>query len=518
MDIDFEQLFIYVAIGALFIVGGAVLLLAVTGEENQNATIVNESLNNTSNNSSEEFNLTPEVVVVPVTPVVPVITVNNTTENTTKPTNGELIKAWRANVTANAGVIDEEASSGSSSSSGSSGSSSSSSSKNTTPALKPAYMISARVLDVAGQGSNGNITTAGSTIKYEIDVNNTGNQELTNITLTGNTLTLGTPTESLSANSSVLDVNESWVYQATYTVTQADINAKTAIQKTVMVDCAELAEKSVTLTTQLLATPSYDVSETVTGSLNAVGDIVSFTTVVKNTGNSDLTGVVVSGSPASMSLVSGDSGQSNILDVGESWTYSGKYTATLNDFMNSPAITNTVSVDCVELEPKNASASANINYKYTSENVQIGSWYAVGANGEKITLINNNSATSPTYAQLLSFISVDNTSSVEMSGSYNDADAAEQLHNNAEAAGYRSAYVNVNFATNQYSRACNAFSTSDAGTIYIDSARDLAGDSANSWDSMATITVGSNYARTSINIAGFVYPVYGAVTRFDVIW
>ena len=39
----------------------------------------------------------------------------------------------------------------------------------------------------------------------------------------------------------------------------------------------------------------------------------------------------------------------------------------------------------------------------------IGNTYWVGANGHKISLINNNSAVNPTYSQLISFIKKDKT-------------------------------------------------------------------------------------------------------------
>src|SRR4030042_1268062 len=77
----------------------------------------------------------------------------------------------------------------------------------------------------------------------------------------------------------------------------------------------------------------------------------------------------------------------------------------------------------------------------------------VGADGEPIELINNSSATNPTYAMLVDFISEDPTDE----GAYMDfgsdsefaflgrtcGDFAEAVHNNAEAAGIRAALVTI---------------------------------------------------------------------------
>ena len=96
----------------------------------------------------------------------------------------------------------------------------------------------------------------------------------------------------------------------------------------------------------------------------------------------------------------------------------------------------------------------------------------VGGDGEPIELINNPDATNPTYAELVAFIVTDSTDTKDylklgLTG-YVCADFAEDVHNNAEAAGIRAAWVSIDFGGNDEGHACNAFETTDRGLVYID--------------------------------------------------
>jgi hypothetical protein len=119
--------------------------------------------------------------------------------------------------------------------------------------------------------------------------------------------------------------------------------------------------------------------------------------------------------------------------------------------------------------------------------------------GNFIVLINNKHATDPTYNQLISFLQNNNTdqypyiltnrplgsyygtaeSHVDLiniqhiiDGTTNPgnpdvcADFAERLHNDAEMAGIRCAYVSMELSIGGH--ALNAFQTTDKGLVYID--------------------------------------------------
>ncbi len=83
----------------------------------------------------------------------------------------------------------------------------------------------------------------------------------------------------------------------------------------------------------------------------------------------------------------------------------------------------------------------------------------------------NNSATAanPSWQQLVSFLGADRTEDNPYDiNSFDCVDYAEMLHNKAEAAGIKSAFVAVNFKNDPVGHTVNAFVTTDRGLVYID--------------------------------------------------
>lgn len=109
---------------------------------------------------------------------------------------------------------------------------------------------------------------------------------------------------------------------------------------------------------------------------------------------------------------------------------------------------------------------SNSNYIYEDGRV------LVGADGEPIELINNSSATNPTYAELVAFIVANpvDTNTYFKGGpkAYVCSDFAEDVHNDAEAAGIRAAWVSIGLHGEDEGHALNLFETSDRGLVYID--------------------------------------------------
>jgi hypothetical protein len=98
----------------------------------------------------------------------------------------------------------------------------------------------------------------------------------------------------------------------------------------------------------------------------------------------------------------------------------------------------------------------------------IGISYFAGADGHKITLVHNKSAIDPTYDQLLKFIASDTTDQIPYkNGQFTCGDYAERVQNNAEREGIRCGWVSIDFICGA-GHACNAFNTTDRGTVFID--------------------------------------------------
>jgi hypothetical protein len=164
------------------------------------------------------------------------------------------------------------------------------------------------------------------------------------------------------------------------------------------------------------------------------------------------------------------------------------------------------------------------NPQYTYENGKV----LVGGDGKPILLIDNPNAVNPTYAELVAFIEKDTSDNnnylIDSLIGYVCADFAEDVHNNAEAAGIRAASVSVDFVDSEMGHALNAFETIDRGLVYIDCTGQsfesklnyhmeytkedgykVVYDNPKSWDAVAYVEVGREYGLVPLDRAGALY-------------
>lgn len=172
------------------------------------------------------------------------------------------------------------------------------------------------------------------------------------------------------------------------------------------------------------------------------------------------------------------------------------------------------------------SAGGCKNPLYIYENGKV----LIGGDGEPIILIDNPDAINPTYAELVAFIQQDTTDTNDYLDSlehprigYVCADFAEDVHNNAEAAGIRTASVSLDFEGDEMGHALNAFDTIDRGRVYIDCTGQSSSDKLNfhpeyteegvifvddgpqSWDAVAYVEVGREYGLIPLASARVLY-------------
>jgi hypothetical protein len=140
-----------------------------------------------------------------------------------------------------------------------------------------------------------------------------------------------------------------------------------------------------------------------------------------------------------------------------------------------------------------------------------------GGDGEAIILTNNPEATDPTYDELMGFIKNDLTDTKDYiedgPNAYVCSDFAEEVHNNAEAAGIRASWVGITFQGTDEGHALNAFETTDRGLVYIDCTRGSeSGNSENepqSWDTIAYVKKDRKYGIVHIDRAkSLLYDFY----------
>jgi uncharacterized repeat protein (TIGR01451 family) len=104
-------------------------------------------------------------------------------------------------------------------------------------------------------------------------------------------------------------------------------------------------------TTTITQSPALTVAKTVDQATIAAPGTLTYTIVVDNTGNTSLTGVVVTDAFATTgpTLTSGDTNTNNILEVTETWTYTATKTVTQAMIDAGTALVNTVGVVTTEV-------------------------------------------------------------------------------------------------------------------------------------------------------------------------
>jgi gliding motility-associated-like protein/uncharacterized repeat protein (TIGR01451 family) len=202
---------------------------------------------------------------------------------------------------------------------------------------------------------SGDCTAVGDVITYTFTVTNEGNVTL-------NTVAVTDPLVGLSAitfvsgdtnNDGNLDIEEIWVYTATYAVTQGDIDAgqvsnqatATALSpnQTQVSDVSGTAiDNNDPTIVELCQDAQIAIVKTGVfdgeGDCAAVGDSIIYTFSVSNQGNVLLSNIDLSDplfeSPnpiVPINYISGDTNNDGVLDIAEVWIYSSTYTITQED-------------------------------------------------------------------------------------------------------------------------------------------------------------------------------------------
>jgi len=195
------------------------------------------------------------------------------------------------------------------------------------------------------------------------------------------------------------------------------------------------------------------------------------------------------------------------------------YTETQPDMINSvPSVYLTSTKNTIE-----GPSVQTIDEKVNENDVSIvhphqSNYYESTASGSWVTLVNVKNATDPTYGELIEFINSDQTDEIEYDY-YNFvcADFAQTVHNNAEEAGMKSAWVSIEFEGKNYGHACNAFNTTDRGIVFIDCTGPDPYQPGN-WDSIVKIEVGDVYRPEELFKKGSTYEPMGVVKNYQIYW
>ncbi len=171
----------------------------------------------------------------------------------------------------------------------------------------------------------------GQTITYTIVARNTGNVTITSATITDANATLGTCTP---ANGSPLAPNDTISCSATHQITQGDIDTGHYLNTACVDDGAggaasTCADANVTAVSNKLLTIVKTATE---ASYDAVGDILHYTVVATNGGNTTLAAVTITDANATIGTCTPANGSS--LAPTETITCSATHTVTQADIDN----------------------------------------------------------------------------------------------------------------------------------------------------------------------------------------
>ena len=232
--------------------------------------------------------------------------------------------------------------------------------------------------------ADGTADKAGDVVNYTITVKNTGNITLTGVTVSDKVESYASVPLVLDSgdadNDGKLDLNETWIYKTSYTLTQDDLDNKGGgdgkLNNVATGDTAETdPPKDAKADVPLVYTPNFSIEKSAVvadGTADKAGDVVNYTITVKNTGNVSLSGVTVSDKVESyasvpLTLFSGDSDGDNKLDLNETWIYKTSYTLTQADLDNKGGgdgkLNNVATGDTAETDPpKDAKADVPLVY------------------------------------------------------------------------------------------------------------------------------------------------------------
>ncbi|CAN7345707.1 beta strand repeat-containing protein [Rhizobium sp. LjRoot254] len=188
--------------------------------------------------------------------------------------------------------------------------------------------------------------TAGEELDYTITVRNTGNVTLTNILVTDNNADAGSVLYASGDTDAdnKLDVGETWTYNATHTVTQAELDSNgggdSDIDNIATVTTQEGPTDDDDAVVPLDQNAGIELIKTATAGqiADTAGEELDYTITVRNTGNVTLTNILVTDNNAdagSVLYASGDTDADNKLDVGETWTYNATHTVTQAELDNN---------------------------------------------------------------------------------------------------------------------------------------------------------------------------------------
>ncbi|MCJ7790954.1 MAG: FecR domain-containing protein [Dehalococcoidia bacterium] len=182
----------------------------------------------------------------------------------------------------------------------------------------------------------------GDTVTYTYTVTNPGNVALSNVSVTDDRIEQVTYQSGDSDGDGRLDVNETWIFAANYTVTGDDPSPLVNHAAAAGTDTRSRTIVAWATASVDVLRPDIAISKMADREQAHVGDNITYTYNVTNPGNTPLYDISVSDNlTEEVTYQSGDTDHDNRLDRNETWVFTATYTITAED--ESPLV-NTATV------------------------------------------------------------------------------------------------------------------------------------------------------------------------------
>ena len=199
-----------------------------------------------------------------------------------------------------------------------------------------------------------------------------------------------------------LGVGETWQFAASYTITQADIDNGGVHDNTSSATTDQAATGDASASVLIVQNPHLSVTKTASipdadgdGKIDSPADDIAYTITVVNDGNMTLTGVSTSDTVVGALTTHTETGGTgtngdDILDVGETWTYTPVYDVQQADIDNRGNVDgtadynihNTASVTTAQGASGSASADVAIDYRPHLVVDKTGTWMDANHDGK----------------------------------------------------------------------------------------------------------------------------------------
>jgi len=228
----------------------------------------------------------------------------------------------------------------------------------------------------------------GDTIYYEIEVENTGNVDLDIAEVDDSLIDSLTGPTGDSDSDGLLSVGETWVYSGSYDVTDDDVCDDIDNTATVTAEFGDWTDdQSDSVTVETDYTAAIGIAKEADVETIGVGGMINYTITVTNEGDVALANVEVTDTKITPSAPSGDTDSDGLLDVDETWVYTGSYSVVENDIC-APVL-NTASVEAEDpcgntVDDTSDEVSVDVTYDFDIE-IEKTTTTVIGEPGDTIT-------------------------------------------------------------------------------------------------------------------------------------